>query len=87
MLQLSLKPNLILGKLWERLVKRARKQKRGNKDREEETGRGRKVYCPLWTWPLLDSYKWLLFPVKHSECLQFPIKEGFIPAQGYIVTR
>lgn len=56
-------------------------------ERQEEREKKKKVYCPLWIWFLLDSYKWLLFPMKHSECLQFPIKEGFIPAQGCIVTR
>lgn len=62
-------------------MKKARKTRGGKKDRGEEKeklgGGGEiqreKVYCPLWTWPLLDSYKWVLFPMKHTATVySFP---------------
>lgn len=56
-----------------------KKPQRGEKDEEEERGKAReaknarKVYRPLWTRPLLDSYKWVLFPMKHTATVySFP---------------
>lgn len=55
-------------------VRKARKtiERRGGRNklsrgaRWEQKKEEVKVYCPLWTRPLLDSYKRVLFPMKHT---------------------